>query len=75
MTDSLLDIARLAGFTEDSFTACLTDKDLQAKVVATQKRGADVFGVESTPTFFINGKRYEGALPIEEISALIHAAP
>jgi protein-disulfide isomerase len=73
-SQALLDISRLAGFTDESFKACLTDKDLQAKVVATQKRGADVFGVEATPTFFINGKRYEGALPPNEFAAILDAA-
>ncbi|KAB0679559.1 DsbA family protein [Aureimonas leprariae] len=73
-SQALLDISRLAGFTDDSFKACLSDKDLQAKVVATQKRGADTFGVEATPTFFINGKRYEGALPPAEFAAILDAA-
>ncbi|GGE14172.1 hypothetical protein GCM10011390_36700 [Aureimonas endophytica] len=73
-SQALLDIAKLAGFTEDSFKACLTDKDLQAKVVATQQRGETQFGVQATPTFFINGKRYEGAMPAAEFAAVLDAA-
>ncbi|NDW07985.1 DUF1624 domain-containing protein [Jiella sp. 40Bstr34] len=56
-----------------TFTACLQDTDLQAKVVATQERGQSEFGVDSTPTFFVNGKRYVGALSPEEMSAVIEA--
>ena len=52
----LMSIARMAGFTEESFRACLSDADLQAKVVATKDRGASEFGVDSTPTFYLNGK-------------------
>jgi protein-disulfide isomerase len=34
-------------------------------------RGADKFKVESTPTFFINGKIYKGALSIEDMAKAI----
>jgi protein-disulfide isomerase len=68
---ALLGIAKLAGFTQESFTACLNDKDLQAKVVATQQRGQTEFGVEATPTLFVNGQRYSGALSAAQLSAVI----
>ena len=29
------------------------------------------FGVQATPTFFINGKKYEGALSLEELDKAI----
>lgn len=67
----LLSISKLAGFTEASFKACLEDKDLQAKVVKVKERGETVMGVNSTPTFFVNGKKYIGALKPEQMSALL----
>ena len=69
--DALLQISRLAGFTQESFNACLTDQKLLDQVRAVQKRGADEFKVDSTPTFFINGKTYKGAMSIAEMSAII----
>jgi protein-disulfide isomerase len=36
-----------------------------------KNRGQNDFGVNATPTFFINGKKYAGALSIEEMSAII----
>lgn len=69
--DALLQIAKLAGFTQESFEACLTDQKLLDDVRSVQKRGADEFKVDSTPTFFINGKTYEGAMSIAEMSAII----
>jgi protein-disulfide isomerase len=69
--DALLQIAKLAGFTQESFEACLTDQKLLDDVRSVQKRGADEFKVDSTPTFFINGKTYKGAMSIEEMSAII----
>lgn len=67
----LQDIARMAGFTQESFEACLTDQALLDDVNAVRQRGADEFGVSATPTFFINGKRYAGALTIDQMSAII----
>ena len=55
-------IAKLAGFTQESFQACLTDQKLLDDINAVRERGASEFGVEATPTFFINGKKYSGAL-------------
>ena len=69
--DALLQISKLAGFTQESFEACLTDQKLLDDVRSVQKRGATEFKVDSTPTFFINGKTYKGALTIEEMSAII----
>lgn len=69
--DALLQISKLAGFTQESFEACLTDQKLLDDVRSVQKRGADEFKVDSTPTFFINGKTYKGAMSIEEMSAII----
>ncbi len=69
--DALLQLAKLAGFTQESFDKCLTDQALLDQVRAVQKRGADEFKIDSTPTFFINGKTYKGAMSIEEMSAII----
>jgi protein-disulfide isomerase len=69
--DALLQISKLAGFSQESFEACLTDNKLLADVRAVQKRGSDEFKVDSTPTFFINGNTYKGALTIAEMSAII----
>jgi protein-disulfide isomerase len=69
--DALLQISKLAGFSQESFEACLTDQKLLDEVRAVRERGAKDFGVDSTPTFFINGGRYPGALSIAEMSAII----
>ena len=69
--DALLQISKLAGFTQEKFEACLTDQKLLEEVRAVRDRGSKEFGVSSTPTFFINGGRYAGALTIEQLSALI----
>ena len=69
--EALLQIARLAGFSQESFEACLTDQKLLTDVRAVRTRGAEEFGIDSTPTFFINGNKYTGALSVDEMSAII----
>lgn len=53
----LFEVARQAGFTQASFDKCLTDQKLLESLEAGRKRASEVFVVDSTPTFFINGKR------------------
>lgn len=53
----LLSIARQAGFTEQAFNACLKDDALLAKLIRRRERAGKEFGVNATPSFFINGKR------------------
>lgn len=68
---ALLQIAKLAGFTQESFKACLTNQQVLDDVRATMERGSTEFGVNATPTFFINGQKYAGALSVDQMSAII----
>jgi len=56
----LLKFAKQAGFTQESFEKCLTDQKLLEDISAVRSRGADTFGVNATPTFFVNGKKLNG---------------
>jgi protein-disulfide isomerase len=64
-TPKLFEIARQAGFTQESFDKCLTDQALLDKLTAVRTRAAEVFGVSATPTFFINGNRLTEAPTVE----------
>lgn len=68
---ALLQMSKLAGFTQESFEKCLTDQKLLNDVNAVRERGAKEFGINATPTFLINGKRYAGAMSVESMSALL----
>src|SRR6516162_10152881 len=63
----LLAIAKQAGFTQQSFEACVNDKELLEKVQQMRNRGKEKFKVEATPTFYINGERVSGAMAIEDL--------
>ncbi|WP_019998813.1 thioredoxin domain-containing protein [Aureimonas ureilytica] len=70
---ALLGIAQLAGMDRDAFAACLSNKALQAQVVAVQERGHREFGVSGTPTFFIGGQRQVGMVAAADLGALVDA--
>jgi protein-disulfide isomerase len=67
----LLRIARQAGFSQEKFEACLKDEKLAKEIQEVAQRGNEQFKVESTPTFFINGKKYVGALSMGELEKII----
>jgi protein-disulfide isomerase len=71
---ALLQMSKLAGFTQESFEACLTNQKLLDDVLKVRETGGKEYGVESTPTFFINGQRYSGEMSVAEMSAIIDAA-
>jgi protein-disulfide isomerase len=69
----LLQIAKLAGFTQESFEECLKNQELLDNVNSTRKKAAEVYGVSGTPSFFINGEKYSGAISVEGLSEAIDA--
>ncbi len=68
---ALLNIAKLAGFTQETFEACLTNQQLVDDVNTVKNKAVQEFGVTSTPTFLINGNRYSGNMSVDQMSALI----
>ena len=52
----LLALAKQAGFTEQTFNACLANQKVLDGIESIRQRGVKQFKVQSTPTFFINGR-------------------
>jgi protein-disulfide isomerase len=69
--DALLGIVKQAGYTQESFEACLKRQDIYDAVNQVKDRGAQKFAVDSTPTFFINGQKRSGALSIAEFDKVL----
>jgi protein-disulfide isomerase len=70
-TPKLFEIAKQAGFTQESFDKCLTDQKLLDQITGIYTRAAETFGVNATPSFFINGKRLQAAPVLEEFDKVI----
>ncbi len=65
--------AAAAGLDGPRFAACYLSRAADARIRAANAL-ADALGVRGTPTFFINGQRIQGALPLEEFQTVLRAA-
>jgi protein-disulfide isomerase len=69
--EKLLLIAKQAGFSKEKFDQCLADKELFNKIVETRKIANEKFGVDSTPSFFVNGERLTGEHSLKDFEAAL----
>jgi protein-disulfide isomerase len=67
----LMAIAKQVGFSEEKFNACLSDQKLLDAIEAERNRATEKFGVNSTPTIFVNGNMQRGGVSIEDLAKLI----
>jgi protein-disulfide isomerase len=69
--DALAALTKQAGFTQKSFEECLKNQQIRAGVEAVRSRADTILGVNATPTFFINGKKYDGEMSFEAMDKII----
>jgi len=63
--------AKQIGLSPEQTNVCLTNQKLLDAVMAVRQRAAEKFGVDATPTFFIDGKKYPGAMEIDELRKVL----
>jgi protein-disulfide isomerase len=71
---SLAKLAKLAGMSDEQFAACMKDEAAKKQVLDSRLEAEQQYKVESTPTFFINGTRIEGARPYGEFEKALKQA-
>ncbi len=54
-------IAKIAGLTDDETEQCFANEDVIDYLLLIRKEAVDTYGVNSTPTVIINGKKLEGS--------------
>ncbi len=64
-------VVKQAGMGDDAFNACLKDQALFDKVAQVRDRASEKFGVDATPTFFINGDKKPGEIRPEDLDATL----
>ncbi len=69
--EPLRTIAKQFGFTQETFDACLANQKVLDGIQEVRDRAAEKLGVNSTPTFFINGKRFTGDQSIDALTKAI----
>ena len=67
----LVAIAKQLGFTQQSFDECLANQQILDGIDAVRQRAVEKFGVNSTPTFFINGTIHRGEMTLEETEKVL----
>lgn len=65
--DRLFDIAKQVGMSKKSFDECLADQALLDNIIKVRTRGNEVFNVQSTPTFFVNGTLVRGVSSLKQL--------
>lgn len=65
-------IAKMGGMTEEKVEECILDEKIQREVNMFKQSGISL-GVNSTPTFFINGKMYRGVGSYQQVKNVIEA--
>jgi protein-disulfide isomerase len=68
---ALKTIATQLGFSEAAFNEALTNQDLFNGIDAMRNQALNDFGLEGTPTFYINGKQLTGEKTMEQLDAEI----
>ncbi|MDB5622343.1 MAG: DsbA family protein [Devosia sp.] len=69
--DAIFEIATQLGFTQESFDAALTNQALFTGMEAVREQALNEFGLEGTPTFYVNGKTLSGDKTLEQLAAEI----
>ncbi len=66
-------LGRLGGVSGEKFEACLRDQQFVNKILTERLQASQQYGVQSTPTFFIDGRKLEGSQPYAEFDKALNA--
>jgi len=69
--EPLLGIVKQIGMSQTDFETCLRNQDLYEQVSQSRERAAEAFNIDSTPTFFVNGRKLSGELAIADFDRVI----
>ncbi len=58
-------------FTQASFEACLKKTDIANGINEIAQTAQKEFGVDSTPTFFVNGEKHVGEMDVAQMKAIL----
>jgi len=73
-TEGLARIAATAGMDKDTFESCANDGEMADSIVEQQLAARKQIGVESTPTFLVDGEKLVGNQPYENFVDALEAA-
>ena len=68
---ALRDIAAEYGMNKEAFDSCLGKQELIKGILAESDYASEEFDVSVTPTFFVNGVKYQGVLRPDDFSTIV----
>ncbi|WP_206597480.1 DsbA family protein [Polycladidibacter stylochi] len=71
--NALLTMGQQVGMNKTQVEAAITNQEILDGLQQVRDRAYEQFEVSATPTFFINGKKYVGALKADQIVKIIEA--
>jgi len=69
--EALLLLVEEIGISQTDAEACLRNEDLYRGVRQSRERAAAAFNIDSTPTFFVDGRKLRGDLTISDFDRVI----
>ncbi len=70
---ALLQLAQLGGLPRDEAEACLADETLLDAILQERLDAQNEYGINSTPSFVIDGEKLEGSHDLEDFARVIDA--
>jgi len=70
----LTQISLVGGLDSAAIESCLADKTIETRILNMRQEADKTLGVNSTPSFFVNGEKLSGAPSIEGLREAIQAA-
>jgi len=68
---SLYVFAEMGGMSEFVFTDCLANEELVKSIVTAAASAREEFGIDTSPSFVINGAMYAGYRSLEDLQAIL----
>jgi protein-disulfide isomerase len=68
---NLQKISSIGGVSADKFNSCISNIELEKQILTDRKEAEVELQLRSTPSFFVNGHRIEGARDVEEFGLMI----
>ncbi|HUO55673.1 MAG TPA: thioredoxin domain-containing protein [Rhodoblastus sp.] len=69
--EALQNTVKQTGMGKDAFEACLNDQAMFDKINQIRDTAAQKFGINATPTFFINGDKRSGEIPAGDLDQVL----
>ncbi len=69
--EALANLLKQTGMTQAAFETCINDQSLYEKVQQERDNAAQKFGIDATPTFFINGHKVSGEMTPDALDKIL----